>query len=693
VADATADATPDAVADATPDAVADATPDAVPDAAADATPDAVPDAVADATPDATPDAVADGDGGGTVCTPIELTATSAAFNVGLPGYWSFDVASVGGANIDYIDMEFYADDTGTFDLAADGNDNYQTCSQCVRFYLDVDTGTGDFVHQAFAVSGSMTIDASTPPVSQDVELIGTVQAELVEVTVDGSFLSTPVDGGACYTLTLTTLEGAPQPPAQLQPAIDAAVAADGDPATVSFQVDNVLVTALKPETGGDDPGYFIQEGSTGPAVFVQEAEANFPAVGDDLSLEITEVELVGGAVHVTAFAGLVTNSNGNDVTPWIQDISFVDFAPVGSVNDYESELVTVSGVFGGGWGGAGGGFQAADLITFGTTDNLRMRVPIAVANQLDTDAGGDVFGCEVDLAAYPLGRFFGTAQPTALDINDVTMTCSAPFVLGAQAIGPDRVAIFMSRPMDGASITDVATQFTFDGGLVAASAAGGPQPNVVEITLAAAATPNTTYTVTVAETVLDISGSGVDPSANTADFLGLEPPPKLVINEVDFDMAANPDSTEFIEIYNPNSAPVDLTGYSVVLFNGAIDNPYRTIDLAGVLGVGAYAVIASQTFLDTFVADLEFAFSGDTNQIQNGNPDGIGIFFGAVLIDGLSYAGDIAGLVETAGAPDDTGPAIDNSLQRCPNGADTDDNSSDFDNSSLATPGVTNTCP
>ncbi|MBL8742442.1 MAG: lamin tail domain-containing protein, partial [Myxococcales bacterium] len=56
----------------------------------------------------------------------------------------------------------------------------------------------------------------------------------------------------------------------------------------------------------------------------------------------------------------------------------------------------------------------------------------------------------------------------------------------------------------------------------------------------------------------------------------------LVINEVDYDTAGT-DTGEFIEIFNPTSAPVDLTGYTVRLVNGSNNAQYGSVTLTGTL--------------------------------------------------------------------------------------------------------------
>ena len=70
----------------------------------------------------------------------------------------------------------------------------------------------------------------------------------------------------------------------------------------------------------------------------------------------------------------------------------------------------------------------------------------------------------------------------------------------------------------------------------------------------------------------------------------------LVINEVDYDQIMT-DNAEYIEIFNPTSASISLTGKSVVLVNGSASPfpTYNTVDLSSATSLPAngYLVIAA----------------------------------------------------------------------------------------------------
>jgi endonuclease/exonuclease/phosphatase family metal-dependent hydrolase len=104
--------------------------------------------------------------------------------------------------------------------------------------------------------------------------------------------------------------------------------------------------------------------------------------------------------------------------------------------------------------------------------------------------------------------------------------------------------------------------------------------------------------------------------------------PKIVINEVDSDTPATPtnDDHEFIELYDGGVGNFNLTGYSVVLFNGgAAGNPsYLAVDLSGKFtNAQGFYRLGNPTVVP--VSESQFP----TNTLQNG-PDGIGLYYGVV---------------------------------------------------------------
>jgi predicted extracellular nuclease len=178
--------------------------------------------------------------------------------------------------------------------------------------------------------------------------------------------------------------------------------------------------------------------------------------------------------------------------------------------------------------------------------------------------------------------------------------------------------------------------------------------------------------------------------ANTDRSSDCVPNTNLVINEIDYDQPST-DTAEFVEIRNNGDVPTVLTGWTLELVNGTGGGAtvYATIDLSGfTLAADDYFVVCGDA---ANVANCDLDVSPDTNLIQNGAPDAVGLRFNGTLIDAISYEGDTgAPYTEGSGAGlEDNG---DGSISRCPDGTDTDQNNVDFVFSGSSTPGAANAC-
>ena len=179
----------------------------------------------------------------------------------------------------------------------------------------------------------------------------------------------------------------------------------------------------------------------------------------------------------------------------------------------------------------------------------------------------------------------------------------------------------------------------------------------------------------------------------------------LVINEVDYDQLGG-DSAEFVEIYNGTAAPINLTGYSLVLINGSNNATYTTVDLgpAGTLASKGYLVVGAAA-VTVPAGALKLSFVGATDQIQNGAPDGVALInkTAGTLVDALSYEGamtaaTVTGLTGMVSLVEGTvlpvavadSNTVAGSLCREPNGADTNNAASDWKFSATITPGAAN---
>lgn len=300
-----------------------------------------------------------------------------------------------------------------------------------------------------------------------------------------------------------------------------------------------------------------------------------------------------------------------------------------------------------------------------------------------------------------------TASPTpyvlTASLDGVMLTANVR-VLGAAEI-PHLVSL---TPASGSAVTGGTLPMTVTldipappGGTVVdlSATAGGTVP--VSVTVPADATTATfdfmaggaAATSTVTATL------GVEVQTATVNVTTMAIVNHLVINEIDYDQAST-DTAEFIEIYNPSSSSIDLTGMYLVFINGSsTESPYLTQALSGSLAAGAYLVVANAAVV---VPGSVTKITIDDNVVQNGAPDAVALFNVTThtLVDSLSYEGDITtsttymGGTFTVGemsspAATDTASATQ-SLARIPNGSDTNNSSVDWVLSSTPTPGAAN---
>jgi hypothetical protein len=120
--------------------------------------------------------------------------------------------------------------------------------------------------------------------------------------------------------------------------------------------------------------------------------------------------------------------------------------------------------------------------------------------------------------------------------------------------------------------------------------------------------------------------AGLTPAATVSAFT--VNPATVWINEIHYDNTGT-DAGEAIEIAGP--AGTNLTGWSIVLYNGSGGAVYDTDALSGLIP-------DQQDGLGTVVLDYP------SNGIQNGAPDGIALANGSTLVQFLSYEGAFAGV-------------------------------------------------
>ncbi|MBW2702643.1 MAG: hypothetical protein JRF33_17625 [Deltaproteobacteria bacterium] len=139
---------------------------------------------------------------------IELTYVDGLLvaDVDYPSMYANDgyTPDLGGVLPDWHQFEFYDGATGVMDLGDAVNGNYISCSQCIRFFEDIDEGAGTTARQYFQQSGTMTIAATSDPLNGTMDMV-LADVTLVEVTIAADYTSTPVAGGQCLHITAATL--------------------------------------------------------------------------------------------------------------------------------------------------------------------------------------------------------------------------------------------------------------------------------------------------------------------------------------------------------------------------------------------------------------------------------------------------------------------------------------------------------
>ena len=155
---------------------------------------------------------------------------------------------------------------------------------------------------------------------------------------------------------------------------------------------------------------------------------------------------------------------------------------------------------------------------------------------------------------------------------------------------------------------------------------------------------------------------------------------QLVINEIDYDQPGT-DNAEYIELKNIGDTPYPLSTIFVLLYNGSsgLGAQYGSIsdptwpDLAP----GDYFVICGNQSL---TLNCDYPASSTTNFVQNGPTDAIVLInTNDQIVDMVSYGGSLFGYTEGTGTSQiDTNDQDGISLNRWPDGNDTNDNDADF---------------
>ena len=326
---------------------------------------------------------------------------------------------------------------------------------------------------------------------------------------------------------------------------------------------------------------------------------------------------------------------------------------VTNLNDYENELVIADLTLTGDMAPAGGGHVSASADTDVLIgDNLKLRVTDAVQAVvgLSTD-------CTLTVGPTPLWRYNTQVQVHAwVEADLAAISCPAPQVVEASANAADTVVVTFDQGLDVASVLTDGSQFTADNGLtISAAAADGATVTLTTSTQ----TGGTTYTITVADTVTNIGGAGVDSSANTASFDGFAAVvfDHLIITEVYFDHTSSDDGYEWVKIHNPTSAAINLNEYSLGITANNADLSSVTVQLAGSLDAGGCYLVGGPTADGSNGVSIASDYNIPVQiTIPNGGPnaDAVALFNEVnTAVDSTTVPIDVVIFAESGGNNDD----------------------------------------
>ena len=315
-----------------------------------------------------------------------------------------------------------------------------------------------------------------------------------------------------------------------------------DPADTSAAIQLVLdgqtdidiagawVTVVVPDSVGLGPAFLVQAEQDGPALLVQMDPTGLVAIGDRITLTVTEVDSSAAKVNVaSAFEGLAVLASDEELAGLTQDLS--DTASIVSgASAFEGELMQVSGTLQANLsnqsdGHAAGRFETSAFNGGGEVQaELRLRAPQDVAASLP----GLTAGCAFTATHGFLWRKGAHVYASVYDAGAVAIgDCPAPELLSAEATSPTTVVAWFNRPLDAA--TALQSAFAITPGLtVEAVALDGAK---LTLTTSAQAV-DTLLTLTVAESVTDAAGTPMVSDALSVSFASYAPTAELLVTEL-----------------------------------------------------------------------------------------------------------------------------------------------------------------
>lgn len=400
-------------------------------------------------------------------------------------------------------------------------------------------------------------------------------------------------------------------PSEQIAAVRAAIDVSTDAGVGQLTIHGAYVSYLKPLAPGagtladggstnDPAGFFIQASQNGPALFIAvdpSTVAGGLLQGDTVDLTVDTVKVLNGLRVVTAISSVTRMATTpSPISGLVASGTAADFLATGTLDGFESRLVSFDGVSTTEAAAIGSGYKGINFNTTGTPDagsNLRLRMPTALA---DAQYFGP--GCTFTVTGVPMWRFTGSAQPSPFVQSEITnIVCPAPKTVSASATSNTGATVSFDRDLQASSITAGAfSVVASDGGVLAVSAATAATARSVALTTGAQL-GGEPYTVTVANTVQDMRGTGCAAPNNTTTFTGAAGAvcaPGVVISAL-YTAGGNSGATynqKFVELHNRTGAAVSLAGWSIQYTNATTTGTWSSVaNLSGNIAANGYFLV------------------------------------------------------------------------------------------------------
>ncbi len=336
-----------------------------------------------------------------------------------------------------------------------------------------------------------------------------------------------------------------------------------------------------------------------------------------------------------------------------------------------------------------GAGESSVTVTIAPIDDAVVEGTESITLTLSSPSGG-----------YTIGAGAGVASINLLDNDVPTVSVGAGINAAEPATnGTFNITLSNAAPVGGVTIT-----YTLSGSATLSSDYTDPQSGSISIaqgnlsgtiTLNVSDDPDYEGTETIG-ILLNTASNGYAISGSSAaiNMLDNDPVPPIVINEV-YGGGGNSGSVyknDFIELYNPTSSPVNLTGWSVQYAAATGTGAWQKTDLTGSIPAHGYYLIqeaagttGGTTNLPTPDAIGSIAMAAGSGKVA--------LLSTTTILSGACPAGaiiDKVGYGPTANCFEGAGPAplLSNSTsaQRNPKGFDTQNNNTDFIVLALPTP-------